>query len=108
MIRRPPRSTLFPYTTLFRSGDVAAGARLGKGERLLPFGEQTHDHRLQLVVIHSEDVLADLAADDRLGFVGSLFRTAAARDDAHIDFAGARAVAEFESRVGEMFERRGD
>src|SRR3712207_9332915 len=22
MIRRPPRSTLFPYTTLFRSGDV--------------------------------------------------------------------------------------
>src|SRR3712207_8687177 len=31
MIRRPPRSTLFPYTTLFRSdevGDAAAG-RLG-------------------------------------------------------------------------------
>src|SRR3989442_14661547 len=25
MIRRPPRSTLFPYTTLFRSTDVAAG-----------------------------------------------------------------------------------
>src|SRR2546429_1079248 len=24
MIRRPPRSTLFPYTTLFRSGHVAA------------------------------------------------------------------------------------
>src|SRR5688572_32661191 len=24
MIRRPPRSTLFPYTTLFRSSDVAA------------------------------------------------------------------------------------
>src|SRR3712207_7936052 len=23
MIRRPPRSTLFPYTTLFRSGDGA-------------------------------------------------------------------------------------
>src|SRR3712207_8905526 len=22
MIRRPPRSTLFPYTTLFRSGDM--------------------------------------------------------------------------------------
>src|SRR2546427_13106669 len=36
MIRRPPRSTLFPYTTLFRSGDgerdgdggAAAGARV--------------------------------------------------------------------------------
>src|SRR2546428_5996181 len=23
MIRRPPRSTLFPYTTLFRSGDMS-------------------------------------------------------------------------------------
>src|SRR5258708_29967926 len=26
MIRRPPRSTLFPYTTLFRSGDVHVAA----------------------------------------------------------------------------------
>src|SRR5256885_8244081 len=26
MIRRPPRSTLFPYTTLFRSGDGGAPA----------------------------------------------------------------------------------
>src|SRR2546430_6313554 len=29
MIRRPPRSTLFPYTTLFRS-DVAGAAAVGK------------------------------------------------------------------------------
>src|SRR2546430_12903430 len=30
MIRRPPRSTLFPYTTLFRSVDVrSAGKELG-------------------------------------------------------------------------------
>src|SRR2546430_9658654 len=30
MIRRPPRSTLFPYTTLFRSGygAILAGSRL--------------------------------------------------------------------------------
>src|SRR3712207_8152433 len=27
MIRRPPRSTLFPYTTLFRSAPGARGAR---------------------------------------------------------------------------------
>src|SRR3712207_8577927 len=26
MIRRPPRSTLFPYTTLFRSGEVPLAA----------------------------------------------------------------------------------
>src|SRR2546426_6164669 len=30
MIRRPPRSTLFPYTTLFRSGSTARPA--GGGE----------------------------------------------------------------------------
>src|SRR2546427_3441241 len=32
MIRRPPRSTLFPYTTLFRSGGRAA-RRCGAGAR---------------------------------------------------------------------------
>src|SRR3712207_2999948 len=30
MIRRPPRSTLFPYTTLFRSWEGAAGQGLGR------------------------------------------------------------------------------
>src|SRR5256885_11856587 len=29
MIRRPPRSTLFPYTTLFRSGIAGRGAGWG-------------------------------------------------------------------------------
>src|SRR3712207_8968443 len=34
MIRRPPRSTLFPYTTLFRSVDDVGGADpLGLGQR---------------------------------------------------------------------------
>src|SRR5256885_12480299 len=33
MIRRPPRSTLFPYTTLFRS-DAAAHSQLGSRRRL--------------------------------------------------------------------------
>src|SRR2546422_7753162 len=45
MIRRPPRSTLFPYTTLFRSdlgkiaGDLrllASGPRTGLAEIVLP------------------------------------------------------------------------
>src|SRR5258708_31087723 len=30
MIRRPPRSTLFPYTTLFRSSDQRARGRNGQ------------------------------------------------------------------------------
>src|SRR3712207_8865981 len=33
MIRRPPRSTLFPYTTLFRSGPGGAGGALRRGRR---------------------------------------------------------------------------
>src|SRR3712207_8812594 len=35
MIRRPPRSTLFPYTTLFRSADVDEEAN---GKSLMPEG----------------------------------------------------------------------
>src|SRR2546430_10243846 len=37
MIRRPPRSTLFPYTTLFRSCTARAAGRLG-----LPGGAPPH------------------------------------------------------------------
>src|SRR3712207_8621289 len=37
MIRRPPRSTLFPYTTLFRSGNTAHGNGTG-GSRGLAVG----------------------------------------------------------------------
>src|SRR2546426_6242965 len=39
MIRRPPRSTLFPYTTLFRSqpgGVVAVGVATGEAKEPLP------------------------------------------------------------------------
>src|SRR2546426_4767782 len=39
MIRRPPRSTLFPYTTLFRSeGSPERGGRLDRLEPVLQFG----------------------------------------------------------------------
>src|SRR3712207_8598076 len=43
MIRRPPRSTLFPYTTLFRSANAArrrgvAGARAGARHAGRPVG----------------------------------------------------------------------
>src|SRR2546422_8106796 len=34
MIRRPPRSTLFPYTTLFRSGLTAIGCRRNGSVRM--------------------------------------------------------------------------
>src|SRR3712207_7289672 len=41
MIRRPPRSTLFPYTTLFRS--VPGGAQRHEGEL---HGDTAADHLL--------------------------------------------------------------
>src|SRR3712207_8887241 len=38
MIRRPPRSTLFPYTTLFRSRWTLSGGRGSDDERrLIPY-----------------------------------------------------------------------
>src|SRR3712207_8693541 len=43
MIRRPPRSTLFPYTTLFRSGDLDAQVRHGQA---LGGGREQEAHHL--------------------------------------------------------------
>src|SRR3712207_8963311 len=41
MIRRPPRSTLFPYTTLFRSKDAMLAEMLVRiSERLLAGGSE--------------------------------------------------------------------
>src|SRR5256886_5946352 len=44
MIRRPPRSTLFPYPTLFRSGPPVRAAR--------PATIRTWNHRAALVALH--------------------------------------------------------
>src|SRR3712207_7234969 len=40
MIRRPPRSTLFPYTTLFRSGDLG-GLWRGRLFYFFMFGDRS-------------------------------------------------------------------
>src|SRR5260221_690756 len=49
MIRRPPRSTLFPYTTLFRS-DSECPSRLGEEHALEPLlvERRVHSRRLSL------------------------------------------------------------
>src|SRR3712207_7040115 len=41
MIRRPPRSTLFPYTTLFRSGGARSDATTGEARRSRARGRRT-------------------------------------------------------------------
>src|SRR2546429_4753914 len=45
MIRRPPRSTLFPYTTLFRSVMGVARVVLGNDEQVARFGADLLDRR---------------------------------------------------------------
>src|SRR2546427_5953053 len=65
MIRRPPRSTLFPYTTLFRSGrHMAVGQALQHGA--LDLAAQPVDHGLQLeaLVMRAELELAELARSE--------------------------------------------
>src|SRR3712207_7529745 len=48
MIRRPPRSTLFPYTTLFRSVDVVSVDR----DRVPPEGFRAARVRLEVPAVH--------------------------------------------------------
>src|SRR5260370_39815041 len=48
MIRRPPRSTLFPYTTLFRSHYSARGGRRHSGDISPALQTQFADYRKRL------------------------------------------------------------
>src|SRR3712207_7085137 len=74
MIRRPPRSTLFPYTTLFRSvlsyAELTAFDRLAEDARLAP----TLDGRAALAQMAAAEIahhcrltarLTELGAEDR-------------------------------------------
>src|SRR5207244_11978242 len=70
MLRRPPRSTLFPYTTLFRSQARGAGSR--------PFGDRDRDRPLRSAVrlehvtrrrplhLRSEEHTSELQSPDHL------------------------------------------
>src|SRR4051794_41315566 len=63
MIRRPPRSTLFPYTTLFRSrvGDYEAREL---AERMLAIGElRPRAARALETVYEARDEVRDLVRD---------------------------------------------
>src|SRR3989475_5974705 len=62
MIRRPPRSTLFPYTTLFRSEVEAVERRtaIGKGASTI----HTVEHLLAAVAAHEiDDLTVELSGD---------------------------------------------
>src|SRR2546425_7343966 len=61
MIRRPPRSTLFPYTTLFRSPRRAPGSVSSMSslisEELRTAVAHRADHLCEYCLIHEEDGL---------------------------------------------------
>src|SRR5258708_29702222 len=76
MIRRPPRSTLFPYTTLFRSLDTDATATVtfsGKsaldGSNLVVTKTITTnaDHSVDLSVFQDGTITAAISATDTAG-----------------------------------------
>src|SRR5260221_3416979 len=70
MIRRPPRSTLFPYTTLFRSMDA-----LPKLEIIANFGVGVDQINLddakkrKIIVTNTPDVLNECVADTAIALV---------------------------------------
>src|SRR2546430_6153501 len=59
MIRRPPRSTLFPYTTLFRSGPHAESSTGRSGSRAVR-------ERSSGAVIRSEEHTSELQSQSNL------------------------------------------
>src|SRR5260221_9542351 len=70
MIRRPPRSTLFPYTTLFRSLDETAAHRLEARDQVLEgAGQDVMDAR------HAVSGRRTLIDHERLPFLGLLKRS---------------------------------
>src|SRR5256885_5841530 len=67
MIRRPPRSTLFPYTTLFRSDRVRGGEVVGQDDDVvLDLAQVVMRDSLQILqhavghVLHVGDALAQV------------------------------------------------
>src|SRR3989449_8346598 len=61
MIRRPPRSTLFPYTTLFRSRDVIRDKVRAESPWWVP--GVVDDQIFQRIIGTVESLLRDIGAD---------------------------------------------
>src|SRR5256885_12414428 len=77
MIRRPPRSTLFPYTTLFRSYPIEANSELTirsvVNNRMLyqeGWGVESLKHSLTYTGGFSRGCVRGYACASRYGFVG--------------------------------------
>src|SRR5687767_9430531 len=77
MIRRPPRSTLFPYTTLFRSIEVDCWRKMRKFDLSLRSSRSSYfaTFRHQLTILSKTDALDEEKWLNMLGtFVKDWFR----------------------------------
>src|SRR2546430_11766547 len=66
MIRRPPRSTLFPYTTLFRSDTGRAARRAGAGATRWSGDSQRASVRASATGGRSEEHTSELQSQSNL------------------------------------------
>src|SRR5256885_4722655 len=67
MIRRPPRSTLFPYTTLFRSDHAARPFLRAERQQLVEGASDLERSRALLVLALEEDALAGRVVERAAG-----------------------------------------
>src|SRR3712207_7987723 len=65
MIRRPPRSTLFPYTTLFRSFSISAGQHRAEPGYLVRIDGQVRRVHSHVSQRHAQAVSEDILTQDR-------------------------------------------
>src|SRR2546425_3544129 len=109
MIRRPPRSTLFPYTTLFRS--VAEGPQRSRGLR--PAGDGAEKSSRPFRATMAPHVghgglrgLAAVAAATRGGGNSGMPELGSDGDAATADFVAERAAeAELTRRIAALLDR---
>src|SRR5260370_35343707 len=116
MIRRPPRSTLFPYTTLFRSQQITETAIGGKNAGQFLQG----DRRFPIVVRFSESPRENIDALKRLPILlpaseessigGALLATPADQtvSVSRTNYIQLSAVADFEVKTGPNVINRED
>src|SRR3712207_9526254 len=108
MIRRPPRSTLFPYTTLFRSDPSSpfrGGALLGDRIRL---AEHFLDPGVYIRSMATRGALGGLA---EAALQAALLMDASGKDDVYLETVGVGLaevdVRSEERRVGKECRSRG-
>src|SRR5256886_14765636 len=106
MIRRPPRSTLFPYTTLFRSKGHGAGRRdLPDGQRR---GQRTEHPDERLITPQEREVVLTVpvvgaVAEDLHADIACLEYFGASRRDPRAPL-GVGGVGVAHARSGAAFD----